>query len=261
MRLRLCANHQGGFHPPWISLGMAVLALGVYLLAGPAAPALVYHDTGLSNGQWWRALSAHLVHSDTGHLLWDVGALLLLGLLFEHYLYRFSPMLLLGTALIIDAWLYYQMPELNAYCGLSGLLNALLAAGLLLLWRETRSPWPILAATLALVKIAWEWRQGEALFTDTAWAAVPEIHAVGFASGLCFALAAILIGARGRRRALGIEKPTHKPVTYTMAPRHRQSLPASSLPTATVNYRRLRRTPGHASITHAALDRQTTQRV
>ena len=76
------------------------------------------------------------------------------------------------------------MPALTRYCGLSGLLNSLLAAGLCMLWRETRDPVVLLVAAGAVAKIAFEGLSGQAVFVDIAWPSVPSVHGVGFAAGL-----------------------------------------------------------------------------
>ena len=174
---------------PWRSLLLAGLAAGFYLAAGPAPEFWVYARQGLADGQLWRMLSGHLVHSDPAHLGWDLGALLLLGWAFEPLLrQRFWP--LLGVAaLAIDAGLWFGLPGLAGYCGLSGLLNALLAAGLWRLWRQ-HGPHPLVAviALLSLLKPLWELGAGRALFTDTLWPSLPEAHLLGLAAGLGYAL-------------------------------------------------------------------------
>lgn len=168
---------------PWRSLLLAGLAVAVFLALGSAPEALVYDRDALARGEVWRLISAHLVHAGGSHLLWDAAGLLVLGVLFEARLGRlFFPVLLAGTA-AIDAWLWLGS-GLARYCGLSGVLNSLLAAGLVVLWRESRSWTAPLTAALALSKIAVEATRQTALFTATAWPPVPLAHAMGFAAGL-----------------------------------------------------------------------------
>lgn len=168
---------------PWRSLLLAGLAVAVFLALGSAPESLVYDRDALARGEVWRLFSAHLVHAGGSHLLWDVAGLLVLGFLFEARLGRlFFPVLLAGTA-AIDAWLWLGS-GLARYCGLSGVLNSLLAAGLIILWRENRSWTAPLTAVLALSKIAVEATRQTALFTATAWPPVPLAHAMGFVAGL-----------------------------------------------------------------------------
>ncbi|MEJ1335932.1 MAG: rhombosortase [Candidatus Sedimenticola sp. (ex Thyasira tokunagai)] len=169
---------------PWRTLALTLPALLLYWLLGPAPEALVYEREAIAAGEWWRLLTGHWVHSDLQHLLFDVA-----GLAITAYLFEKSPLwqllLLLATAtVVIDAWLWWQMPWMQAYCGLSGLLNALLACGLLTLWRSRNDPAYLLIGSLATLKIAVEISQGNAIFTSTAWAAVPEAHAAGLVAGL-----------------------------------------------------------------------------
>ncbi len=85
------------------------------------------------------------------------------------------------------------MPWMQAYCGLSGLLNALLACGLLIHWKRRSDPVYLLIGALAGLKIAVEISLEGALFTTTAWASVPEAHAVGMVTGLLLGILLIVV--------------------------------------------------------------------
>ncbi|MEJ2591946.1 MAG: hypothetical protein P8178_11180, partial [Candidatus Thiodiazotropha sp.] len=93
---RLQTGRHGGITPPWRSLLLTTLALVLYLWAGAAPQAWVYDRFAIAQGEWWRLFTGHWVHSDGEHALWDIGALLVLGLLFEVHLRRqlFSVLLL-----------------------------------------------------------------------------------------------------------------------------------------------------------------------
>lgn len=179
---------HGGFMLPWRALLLTLIATTAYLVLGPAPEGWVYDRTAIAGGEWWRLLTGHWVHSDPRHALWDIVALLIFGLLFEARLgWRLPAVLLLATA-GVDAWLWWGQPELQRYCGLSGILNGLLAAGLFQMWRDLRHPVVLLTAAAAILKILVETQAGEALFTQTAWASTPMAHAAGFLSGAAFAL-------------------------------------------------------------------------
>lgn len=172
---------------PWRTLLLAGLALALYLLAGPAPGALVYDRAAIAQGEWWRLLSGHWVHADGSHAGWDILGLLCLGLLFEPKLGRLLPLALLAGTAAVDLWLLTGS-GLARYCGLSGILNALLAAGLAAWWRELRSPAIPLVAAGALAKIVVEIGAGEALFTRTLWPSTPIAHGAGFAAGALLVL-------------------------------------------------------------------------
>lgn len=188
-RLATLLRH-GGVAPPWRTLLLVMLALALYLTAGAAPEAWVYDRVAIGQGEWWRLFTGHWVHSDLEHAVWDIGALMVLGLLFEFRLrWRLFSVLALGT-LGVDFWLWCFRPALQFYCGLSGILNGLLALGLLKLWQETRHPLVCLTGLGAVLKIFWEVASGAALLTSTLWPSVPEVHAAGFISGLVVAMVA-----------------------------------------------------------------------
>jgi rhomboid family GlyGly-CTERM serine protease len=181
-------GRHGSYALPWRSLGLAGIAVALFWLAGPAPEALVYDREALTDGEYWRLVTGHLVHSDTEHVLWDIAALVLLGGLFEQRLGRWLLPVLAGAALAIDCWLYWLLPEVSLYCGLSGVLNGMLAAGLLLMWNDRNDLVVLLVAAGAVSKIVVETANGGALFTDTLWPSLPIVHGVGFAAGLAVVL-------------------------------------------------------------------------
>ena len=182
----------GGFAPPRATLLVAAICLGLYLLAGPAWEPLLLTREGLGSGEFWRLMTGHLIHCDPGHLAWNLGALILLGSVYEEIerpsLSRFVAELgacglAVGLAVVAFA------PHLDAYCGLSGALNGLYVLALGAMWRATRSPLVLLSGIGDLGKIAVESAIDHALFTSTAWPPVPVAHMAGFAAG-AFILAA-----------------------------------------------------------------------
>ena len=189
------SDSHGGFAPPWRSLVLAGIATAFYCLAGPAPEAWVYDRTAIANGEWWRLLSGHFVHGDGQHAFWDIAGVVLVGALLEPRLGRWWFPVLGGGLLAVDAWLWWGMSELVRYCGLSGVLNGILAAGLYRLWHEHRDPLVMLVGAAALSKILLEITIGQALFTDTLWPSLPVVHAAGWAGGLVIAWA----GGSGNR--------------------------------------------------------------
>ncbi len=172
---------------------LAVLVAGLYAAVGAAPEPLVFEPARLADAAPWRALSGHLVHSDLRHLAWNLAALLGLGTLYEAVA-RPRPMrylgLLLAAVAAIDLWLWALAPELARYCGLSGVLNALLAALVLRCWRLSRHPLYLLIGLAAAAKILIEAAIGGSLLPTTEWQAVPGAHAAGFLAGTLWALAA-----------------------------------------------------------------------
>ena len=185
---------------PWRTLLLCTIATAIFLALGPAPEGWVYDRTAIAEGEWWRLLSGHWVHSDRGHAVWNIAALLVSGLIFERSLRWRLPLALLLATAGVDTWLWWGEPALQRYCGLSGILNGLIAAGLVQLWRDVRHPVVILTACGVAAKIIVETASGQALITQTAWPSVPATHAVGFLSGLLYSSIA---GGAPRAEGLG----------------------------------------------------------
>jgi len=185
---------HGRFKLPWRSLLLVTAAIAAYLVLGAAPGDWVFDRVAIARGDWWRLITGHWVHSDLTHAVWDISALLLLGVLFEARLQWRLPMVLLLTSLGVDAWLWWGDPALSHYCGLSGILNGLLIVGLVHLWRDTRHPVVLLTALGAILKIFVEINMGHSLVTQTAWPSVPVAHAAGYLSGLVLAAGAWISG-------------------------------------------------------------------
>ncbi len=180
---------QGSFALPWRTLFLSLLATIAYFLLGPAPEAWVVSREAFNQGQWWTLISGHWLHSDNQHALWNISALLILGSLFEQQLkHRVFTELILAS-LLLSLWMGAYLPELQAYCGLSGILNTLLVTGTMTLWQQYRSPALLMILLLALLKNMIELFSQQAIFTHTLWPSVPEAHLVGMAIGLIFTLA------------------------------------------------------------------------
>lgn len=181
---------HGRFALPWLGVGLTAGVVGLYL-AGPAVfAALVLDRAAVAAGEVWRLVTGHLVHIDLEHLAWNVGALALLVACLELGCRRgvaaVSVSLAAGTA-AVSLVVLALAPHLDLYAGLSGALNALYVAALVMLARRT-GHWVFLALIAAdAAKIVVEGVVGGALFTATAWPPVPVAHAAGWLAGLAVA--------------------------------------------------------------------------
>ncbi len=174
----------GGLALPGLTLALALLALALYLGGGAAPPSWVFDRAAIAQGEGWRLITGHLVHSDPEHLFWNLAALLLIGWQLE----RRDPALfawgLVAGTTAVDAWLWLGLPGLQRYCGLSGVLNSLMLILLVSLRRETRGPWVMLIAILSAGKLVAELASGQAMLTHTAWPSVPSAHLAGLCGGM-----------------------------------------------------------------------------
>jgi len=175
---------HGMIYMPWRTLALTLLATCLFMITGAAPEMLIYEQTAIQNGELWRLITGHWVHSDTQHATWNIIALFLLGCLFERTLQRDLFTILLIASISISAWVYFFMPQMTAYCGLSGILNTLLVVGTLALWQKYRSTTFLLILFLAVLKSAIEIQMQSAIFTHTAWPSVPAAHLAGMVIGL-----------------------------------------------------------------------------
>jgi rhomboid family GlyGly-CTERM serine protease len=166
-------------------LTVGAVLLSAVMMAVSQLHSLFYFELyPVISGEWWRLLTAHLIHSDWQHWFWNITALVVLGSYLEsqskHLWFR---SMLTGIAsvniLLMSGW-----SQVTKYCGLSGVLNALLVLALYQFWLETRSGWVILAAFICLTKLTWELFFGVSLLTDITWPPFPPAHLAGTLAGV-----------------------------------------------------------------------------
>ena len=114
--------------PPAVLAAVSVLLM----LGGPHLSQFLRYDrAAVAAGQWWRLFSGNLVHLGWWHLLFNVLSLALLVLLcperlsWAEWLRR---VVVIGTGMSLC--LYFFVPALKDYVGLSGLVYGLFALGL-----------------------------------------------------------------------------------------------------------------------------------
>ena len=192
MTSRLLAKFRDPRHfRPVTGFALAFAALlAVYALGPGAWHALRYERAPIAAGEWWRLVTAHLVHEEGRHLALNLAGLAAIGALYAaDARLRDWALVALASALGVGAGLYLGEPGLEWYVGASGLLHGLWAAGGVAAWKR----WPTESlVTLALLaaKLAFERWHGP-LSTDLG-AGLPVItaaHRYGALSGLAAALA------------------------------------------------------------------------
>lgn len=182
------------FAPAAVALAWVLLALWPSL-----TPLLRYQRDALLAGQWWRGLTAHLVHLDAGHALLNAGGLLLLWTLFGGLLSaRQWLATVLCSLLAVDLGLWWLQPQLQWYVGASGVLHGAMAAGCLALLRAgDRAAMP--AVLLFTAKLAWERWQGPLPF-ESPGQVVPAAHLYGAVGGLLAAAPGVRAAILRRRK-------------------------------------------------------------
>jgi len=164
-------------------LAVLGLLLGLCALGDWGRVALRYQREPLAQGQWWRLLSAHLVHLNWTHALLNCAGLVLLWILFaREYTPRRWACILLASIVAIDAGLWFLRPLVEWYVGSSGVLHGALAAGALSMYRR-RDGTGAAVLLLLIVKLAYEQRGGTSLFASDL-PLVADAHVFGVLGGL-----------------------------------------------------------------------------
>jgi len=141
----------------WMGLGIiAVVSLLLELLGDGGRLALAYNRDALEAGEFWRLLTGHFVHLSLTHVLLNLAGLALVVWIVGHA-FSWSQWLfvMFVSIVIIDAGFWLLSPELDWYVGISGLLNGILAAGLVIGVAE-RDPGSVVLAVVVLAKLTWE---------------------------------------------------------------------------------------------------------
>lgn len=188
----------------WIWLLLVVLLLAGLQAAGEGATLVLQYDrAAIAAGGWWRLLTAHLVHLDVHHLILNsLGLVLLWALFAADYDAVDWLVVVFAGALGVSCGLWWLSPGVGWYVGASGVLHAIMVAGIvrhfaLRAWDR----WILAGAFLG--KLAFERYQH--LHGDVAPLIVVDAHLYGAMAGLlsgaalCWRLAII------RRRSASAE--------------------------------------------------------
>ena len=156
-------------------------------LGGEAGRALLRYDrAGLVAGQWWRLLTAHIVHLGFEHAaLNSLGLVLMWALFARDYKPAQWVSITLAAIAAIDAGLWLRDSTVAWYVGSSGVLHGVMAAGTLAhLRRRDMDGW-ILAAFI-IVKLTYEQSSGALPFAEGEGVVV-DAHLYGALGGVAVA--------------------------------------------------------------------------
>jgi len=208
--------------PPWLTGGL----IATTLIAFWVAPLDSAASADASSSWFWdgalaatasplapQALTAHFLHTDTAHLLWNLLGLAVLGVALE----RFSRTLLMAAVLAgmaaVTLW-FHTFADSTHYVGWSGVLNSLLVCCLYSLYLPSTSGqlatsrsyqnttrWinnliVVTVAIGALSKTAWEIAFDQALITHTLWPPAPAAHLAGLTAGTLVCIVRSLLTRR-----------------------------------------------------------------
>jgi rhomboid family GlyGly-CTERM serine protease len=181
-----------GARDVWLPPAMLMAIVAVLgLLGEPARELLKYDTAALHAGQWWRLLTDNFVHLGWWHLFLNELGLLVLVLLCPeslHWSVWVRRVLLVGIGMSLG--LYFFVPRISSYVGMSGLIHGLFVLGLgrqVLVQRDL-----IAAGCLAYLvgKIGWELVTGVPVSDEQAIGGkvLVESHLYGTLSAVIYGL-------------------------------------------------------------------------
>ena len=189
---------------PCASLLLSLAAAFIFVCPSLAAQ-LEYNRAAIAAGEIWRLFSGHWVHYGFDHFFWDMLAFGFLAAACERRSRSRLLVCVTASALAISLLLWFGLPGMSAYRGLSGIDSALVVLLFMALWSEaSRSGQPkqivIPAACLMafVCKVSYELATGDTIFVKSlgsGMVGVPLAHVAGAAVGFLVGL-----GTPGTRR-------------------------------------------------------------
>ncbi len=179
-------------------LCLGVVAVEAWLLPTVGAT-LRYERAAVLQGEYWRLITAHGTHADTQHLIFNLlGTGLIAALFPRSYAAREWAIILLVSALSIDAGFLLLEPSLEWYLGASGVLHGALVAGAIAWFRSGQRSMAAVLGILLMTKLAWEQCHG-ALPLVTGVPVIVDAHAYGALGGAGGAFLTLVCRRRIRR--------------------------------------------------------------
>lgn len=179
---------------PWLTAFTAASAIALTLMPIPIE--LVFNKATVMNGAYWQLLTAHLVHGDLAHLVWNALALLIIGYLLERDSRRALLVAMFLGSVTVNLLLLSDYATIQFYCGFSGVLNTLLFVLLWRLWRDLQSPIVTVIAIVCAAKIMIEMAVSDALLTNISWPPYPEAHLAGLIGAAVYVVSSLLLARK-----------------------------------------------------------------
>lgn len=182
----------------WRVVGLVWLGLVLLSLTGEGGRLWLRYDRALVlQGEYWRLITAHLVHLNTWHMMLNVAGVALIAALFrDDYSWRGWLTVVLFSALAIDVAFVCWEPQILWYVGLSGVLHGALAAGAVSWWQYQQRRLSLGLTVILAGKLWWEYQHGGLLLMGDL-PVVVEAHRYGALGGL---LAGLILWLHAHRQ-------------------------------------------------------------
>ncbi len=157
---------------------------------------LQFSREGLLQGEWWRLLTAHLIHLNSLHGLLNLSVFVVLIYALGTQLSLLRWLFSVGVlCLCISLGLFYFSPDVEWYVGFSGVLHGLLVLGLTFGVFNNHDMYQGVALLLLLIKIVHEQLPGFDVLHLSDWidgAVVVDAHLYGVVIGAVLSLLFLL---------------------------------------------------------------------
>ncbi len=123
-------------HTLWLVLALWLLLV---LTQSLDISYLAYNRDAIAKGDYWRLITGHFIHLNNMHLLLNMLGVGMVLMLFDHLLAIWQwIVVLLASALIISLLIYLNLPQVQAYVGLSGVIHTIYVLGTLQLLNQPK---------------------------------------------------------------------------------------------------------------------------
>lgn len=109
------------YHQALLPFIVIVICLAAYFFESNS---FHFHRELFSNGEYWRGVTSHFLHTNVNHLLLNISAVFLLWALHgKFYTLKNYALVFIVSAISATFGIYYYSPEIMKYVGLSGVLH------------------------------------------------------------------------------------------------------------------------------------------
>jgi len=172
----------------FITTSIILLACLLMMLFDPTSTDLFrYQSKEVTNGEFWRIISANFTHSNWNHFFLNMAGLLLIDYLFQPLIKQWLRATLISFCIFTNVLLLHSFVVLEWYVGMSGALHGFILGCALLSWGKAKitNSLIILGTSAKLfVELNWEINASTAGLIEAN--VVEESHLFGAISGLVF---------------------------------------------------------------------------
>lgn len=136
--------------PYYLVISVFLLSTINQLFAPESIELLRYQSNSVSNGEWWRIITANFSHSSWNHWFLNMLGLIIIDYLYQPLVSQKERAYLLAFCIVINTLLIHWILNLYWYVGLSGALHGFLLGGAVLCFKRAKM---LALAVFAIVTI------------------------------------------------------------------------------------------------------------